>query len=230
MERKPDALLGFITGPTVGIWFMRSLIDLFKNDADLRFAADYIAAQGPYIHENRNKLTELFLQTDRDWLFMVDNDMVFEPRDVFALLDEAGARGPGIYSAPYSMESGNFVCGPWGADDADIAYHPLASVPEVVCPIGMVGAGFTLIHRTVFESVGAAPWSSIDGTIGEDVSFMWRAKEVGWTPWLVPTHPGHTKSVVLYADGKTTNLYGENINLAKVDLTDPIFRQFQEKE
>jgi hypothetical protein len=224
---KADTLLGFITGPTVGTWFMHSVIDLFKEDLEVRFAADWVIVMGPYIHDNRNQLTKQFMDTGRDWFFMVDNDMVFKPEDVFALLREADERGPGIYSAPYPMENGNFVVGPW-SENGEPVYHPLAMVPDTVCQVGMVGAGFTLVHRDVFEAVGENPWTSLSGTIGEDVSFCWRAKEKGYIPWLVPSRPGHTKSVVMYADANNTNLHGERVNLVKVDPTDPIFKQFQQ--
>ncbi len=222
--RQADTLLAFASGPSVALHFMHSVISLFKADMNLRFAADFIIASSPYIHENRNELTRAFLQTDRDWMFMVDNDMVFEPSDVFALLKAAEERGPGIYSAPYPMENGNFVCGPWSPDPDEIAYHPLQKVPDTVVPCGMVGAGFTLIHREVLEAVGEEPWRSVRSTFGEDVSFCWRAKEAGYTPWLVPVHPGHTKTIVFYADKKNTNLHGGEVDLVRVNPTDPMFR------
>lgn len=223
---EPDAVLGFVTGPTVGMWFMRSVLELFKADHDIRFAADFMISMGPYIHANRNDLQKSFIEdTTRDWLFMVDNDMVFDPDDVFALLREGDARGPGIYSAPYPMENGNFVCGPWSTTSEDPVYHPLGMVPDEVVQIGMVGAGFTLIHRKVFEAVGPDSFTSIDGKAGEDLSFCWRADKAGYNPYLVPVHPGHTKSVVMYADKATTNLQRGEIDLVRIDPTDKVFQR-----
>lgn len=226
---KADTLLGFVTGPSVGMWFMRSVILLFKRDLDQRFTADFIISMGPYIHQNRNDLQREFMETDRKWLFMVDNDMVFEPEDALRLLEEADKRGPGIYSAPYPMENGNFVCGPWSTE-ADKVYHPLGMVPGEPAQVGMVGTGFTLIHRDVFEQLGPDAFTPLPADdrfsfYGEDVSFCWRAYEKGIIPWIVPVRVGHTKSVVMYADEKTTNLHQGEINLVRIDPTDKLFQR-----
>jgi hypothetical protein len=161
---------------------------------------------------------------------MLDNDMVFEPEDVFALLHEGDKRGPGIYSAPYMMENARFVCGPWSTT-ADKVYHPLGLVPDVVTPVGMVGAGFTLIHRDVFTAVGPDAFRPLvpeEGDqfsfFGEDISFCWRAYEKGIVPWLVPVHPGHTKTVVMYPDNKVTNYQRGEISLERIDPTDKVFQ------
>ena len=90
--REGDSHLGFITGPNVSFNFMHSVVNLFKDDWQHRFLADYILVPGPYIHENRNRLVQEFMEAGRDWLFMVDNDMVFDPRDVWALFEVADAK------------------------------------------------------------------------------------------------------------------------------------------
>ena len=52
----PDSILGFITGSSVNFWFMHSVLNLFKNDAQNRFNADWLLCFGPYIHANRNQI------------------------------------------------------------------------------------------------------------------------------------------------------------------------------
>src|SRR5689334_11693107 len=99
--KKPDSIVGFISGTSVKIWFMHSVFNLFKDDQKQRFAADWLLVYGPYIHQNRNTLAQNFLEGDRDWLFMVDNDVVFEPKDVWCIFDEADKKGPGIYAGAY---------------------------------------------------------------------------------------------------------------------------------
>jgi hypothetical protein len=214
-----DSHLGFITGPTVSFNFMHSVVNLFKDDWQHRFAADYILVPGPYIHENRNHLVQEFLEAGRDWLFMVDNDMVFEPRDVWSLFAVAEEKGPGIFGGPYLDETGEVVvAGVWD-DKVDHVYRPLRHVPTEPKQVGMVGAGFTLIHREVFVEVGSDHWySSIRPDGGEDVSFCWRAREAGYSPWLVPqSQPGHFKSFLLYASANMRNLYGDDVDLVQVE-------------
>lgn len=212
--KRPDSIVGMISGPSVNIWFMHSIINLFKTDVSQRFAADLALVFGPYIHSNRNRLAAEFLETGRDWLFMVDNDMVFVPDDVWCLFDEADRRGPGIYSAPYMIENGVLVCGPWN-DEIPKVYHPMIGLPAEPTQVGVVGAGFTLIHRDVLDAIGAGnEFTAISPEAGEDVSFCWRAREAGYVPWLIPkSNPGHFKQVALYPHDSVRNMVGEDVNL-----------------
>src|SRR4029077_8937665 len=120
--REGDSHLGFITGQTLAFGFFHSVFNLMKDDWHHRFLADYILVPGPYIHENRNRLVSEFLEAGRDWLFMVDNDMVFEPRDVWELFKIADEKGPGVYGGPYLSETGDVVvAGVWD-DEVDHVY------------------------------------------------------------------------------------------------------------
>lgn len=215
--QRPDSILGLITGPSVNFWFMHSLLELFGSDTEQRFNADRLLAFGPYIHTNRNQLQREFMDIDRQWLFMVDNDMVFDPADVWVLFAEADANGPGIYSAPYMIENGVLVCGPWD-DQEEMVYHPMIGLPSEPKQVGVVGGGFTLIHHDVFEAVGEKAFSPIQESSGEDVSFCWRARQAGYTPVLVPkANPGHFKQVALFPHEQVRNMIGEEVNLVEVD-------------
>lgn len=219
--RKGDSILGFITGHNVTFHFMDSVLQLYGSDVDQRFGGQLLAVFGSYIHANRNKLQRDFMATDRDWLLSVDNDMVFSPADVWPLLHEAEKRGPGIYSGPYMLENGFLVCGTWD-DEVDVAYHNLLALPEKPAEIGMVGMGFTLIHREVFEAIGENAFRGVMGPdgddAGEDVSFCWRAQEAGYIPVLVPKcNPGHFKMFTVYPHGPTRNVIHEEVSLVKLN-------------
>jgi hypothetical protein len=216
--REGDSHLGFITGPNVSFNFMHSVVNLFKDDWQHRFAADYILVPGPYIHENRNRLAREFLEAGRDWLFMVDNDMVFDPRDVWALFAVAEEKGPGVYAGPYLSETGEVIVGGVWDDEVAHVYHPLQYVPSVPREVGVMGTGFMLVHREVLQAVGEDGFSAIRPDGGEDVSFCWRAREAGHTPWLVPdAQPGHFKPFLLYASGNMRNIYGDDVDLVQVE-------------
>lgn len=214
----PDSILGCISGPSVNIWFMHSVFNLFKSEAlGPRFNADWLLVYGPYIHNNRNQLVKDFLSTDREWLFMIDNDIVFKPEDVEALYKVANEKGPGVYSAGYLLEDGCLVCGVWDKD-IEMTYHPLMALPSEPREIGVVGAGFTLIHRNVFEKIDGNWFSALVPQLGEDLSFSWKAREIGYTPWLVPAaNPGHFKTVVLYPHEQVRNMVGEEVNLVQTN-------------
>jgi hypothetical protein len=84
-----------------------------------------------------------------------------------------------------------------------------------------VGAGFTLVHREVYEAIGEDAYRELYPGAGEDLSFSWRAREQGYTPILVPdSKPGHHKVVVLYPAGSVRNMVGEDVNLIEVDGRD----------
>ncbi len=214
----PDSILGFITGPSVSFWFMHSVLNLFSNDVRGRFANSWVLTFGPYIHANRNDLQRQFMDTGRDWLLSVDNDIIFTPGDVFALYDEADKRGPGIYHGSYILENGFQVCGVWN-DDEPMVYHNLVKMPEKPMEIGVIGMGFTLVHREVFEATGPEAFWPINGfSSGEDLSFSWRAREAGFTPILVPAaNVGHQKVNTLYTSGAMRNSIGEDMNLVQLD-------------
>lgn len=217
--KEPDAILGFISGPSVNIWFMHSVFNLFKSDERNRFGADWLLVFGPYIHTNRNRLAKHFLEEGREWLFMVDNDMVFQPDDVWLLLEEADKRGPGIYAAPYMIENATLTCGPWEPGIRG-AYHPMVALPKETTPVGAVGAGFTLVHRDVFLAIGEDAFTELNPDAGEDISFSWRAHEASYNPWLVPkSNPGHFKQVALYPHEQVRNMIGEEVNLVEADPT-----------
>ena len=210
-----DALVGFITGPSVNVWFMHSVHNLFKRCR--RFNADWAVVVGPYIHSNRNELQREFMVSGRNWLMMLDNDMVFNPEDVEVLFNWADANGPGVYAAPYIIENTMLTCGVWD-DEVEGVYHPMFALPAEPTRVGVVGGGFTLIHRDVFEATGADAFSPVFADQGEDLAFSWRAGKAGFTPWLIPeSNPGHHKTVVLYPSAEVRNIIGEEINLVLLD-------------
>jgi hypothetical protein len=216
-QQQPDSILGFITGQTCSFWFMHSVLNMFKNDPENRFNSDWLLVHGPYIHANRNQLQDQFMDIGRDWLLSVDNDIVFTPGDVFALYREADKRGPGIYSGPYVLENGFMVCGVWN-DNEEMVYHNLVKLPEKPTEIGVVGMGFTLVHREVFEAIGPGAFWPMRYDNGEDLSFCWRAREAGYTPVLVPEcNLGHAKGVVVYPHDSVRNSIGDEINLVQLD-------------
>lgn len=216
-----DSILGFISGPSVNIWFMHSVFTLFKDmKMGPRFGADWLMVYGPYIHNNRNQLVREFLTTDssKEWMFMVDNDIVFKPEDVKPIYELADKKGPGVYSGPYVLEDSSMVCGVWDAE-VEKVYHPLMQLPAEPREIGVVGAGFTLIHREVLEKMEDNWFTALTPEMGEDLSFSWRSIELGYTPWLVPqANPGHFKSVVLYPHEQVRNMVGNEVNLVRTTV------------
>jgi GT2 family glycosyltransferase len=205
-----EVIIGYITGGWNRDEFSDSLImSLLSDDA----VGGYIKVNpGPLVALGRNLLTSQFLGRDQEWLMMVDTDIVFSGNAVSRLLESAdpverpimsglyhifekGKKVPAVY-ANVADDPGGIDLVPYDAPDEDIVARAFAT-----------GAGFLLVHRSVFEKIKAMSedqpsWFReivVDGRdFGEDISFCLRANVAGF-PIHVNTgvRVGHIKSAML---------------------------------
>jgi GT2 family glycosyltransferase len=205
-----EVIIGYITNGNNRDEFMDSVImSLLSDDA----VGGYIKVNpGPLVALGRNLLTSQFLGRDQEWLMMVDTDIVFARDAVSRLLASAdpverpimsglyyifekGKKIPAVY-ANVADEPGGIDLTPYDAPDEDIVARAFA-----------VGAGFLLVHRSVFEKIKGMSedqpsWFReivVDGRdFGEDMSFCLRANVAGF-PIHVNTgvRVGHIKSAML---------------------------------
>jgi hypothetical protein len=147
---------------------------------------------GPQMEEGRNLLVERFLETDAEWLFMVDTDMVFDHDAVERLLATAAAQDVlmvGGLCFGINTEFGQF---PTMYRTIDGMPHVLFGELDGVVPVDATGAAFTLTHRSLFEDhrrEGPHPWfhrkeiAATDvhpgGILGEDLSWCWHLRSEG---------------------------------------------------
>lgn len=220
--------IGLITRPQVEWSFALSLVHTLSNPEE--FApweiGGVLDVPGDYhLDVLRNLLTQMFLEkTDLEWLLSVDTDMTWRPEHVRAVLAHADAKHrPVVGGLAYKLEMN-----PTNLSLDEYQRHPptpaLFKFKDVKGPAieweslipdgsGLVqvdgtGAAFTLIHRGVFERIGAPWWYSglqlnndggkSFGYIYEDVGFCWKCKQAG-IPIHVDTNVriGHTKRVVI---------------------------------
>ena len=181
--------------------------------------------------DGRNKLCQATLDSECQWLWMVDSDMGFEPDTLSRLLAvadpqerpvvgalafslrEAGSDGYGgmvTFASPTILMwqddpmgdgIGRFV-GPQVWENA----YPVNSMIKV----GATGAACILIHRSVLEKMGSGWYDQIpvgDGTLeGEDISFCHRMKDLDIPLWI---HTGirttHMKTIWVAEDSYWQN-------------------------
>lgn len=205
-------MLGYTSGGWVRTEFLNSVLNAVSGpDSDPDIGGVISSSAGPLLALGRNLLVEQFLSHDLEWLCTVDTDIVFASDAVTRLLVDADPIHRPIVSALYYIFD-NGVKMPAAyentSDDETLDIHPVPDLSDNgVRRVFGVGAGFLLVHRSVFETIrkdaaGERCWFR-EGVIagrdfGEDMSFCIRAAISGF-PVFVNTgvQVGHIKSAQL---------------------------------
>lgn len=175
-DRENDVLAAFVHNGSVATCFMNSLLAAFSEDANRsrRRLTAYHEASGPYIHGNRARVADYFLDfTDKQWLWFLDNDIEFPPDSLYHMLEAAETHEVKILGAAYwnQYKAGRvFLSWLLFVEEGLRAVPHLPDTEEPV-EVTAVGMGCTLIHRQVVQDVrdmydsDGDPWS----TFGSDV-------------------------------------------------------------
>lgn len=177
---------------------------------------------GSLLPRERNMVVQHFLESDAEWLWLIDTDQTFPPHLLERMMAQADPVDRPIVAAPVWVWEHH--------DDGDVGvgvnvydvvegggFVKRAEVPSgenVVEQVAAVGSGCLLIHRdalrrmqvTSVEGGGSANWgwfwlwwSPPDHTEGEDLWFCRLAARCGlpiFVDWLHVL--GHVKPVVLH--------------------------------
>ena len=198
------AVIAWCDPGTVEGGFAKSLAQLVAYSVGNQELDGLIRKQsGPRIEDTRNDLATGFLETDSEWLLMVDSDMTFPPDALNRLLQVADPdTHPVVGGLCFGYQQG---LGPfptlysWGTGGARVMFD-IDSYPEV-CPVDATGAAFVLFHRTIFENYAVdtpLPWfrrSVHDNQmVGEDITFcIWLRQEGVPIHVLTSLEIGHVK-------------------------------------
>ena len=205
-------MLGYVSGGWVRAEFLGSVLNAVSGpDSDPAIGGVISSSAGPLLALGRNLLVEQFLSYDLEWLCSVDTDIVFATDAVSRLLKDADPIHRPIVSALYYIfEDGVKMPAAYEncSEDETLDIHPIEDyVEDSVMRVFGVGAGFLLVHRSVFETIrkdsaGERCWFR-EGVIagrdfGEDMSFCIRAA-ISRFPVHVNTgvQVGHIKSAQL---------------------------------
>ncbi len=186
-----------------------SLLELvaYSKDVDLHIL---VANRGYTIGENRNYCVVQAQRNGSDYLFFVDDDMVFHPETLEYLLDhKKDVVGVNSYSRCLPLSS------TVGLMDKDGKYmHPSKysaiemKIPDELFKCYFVGAGVMLIDMKVFDKIEKPYFvftEDENGMIihGEDGSFCEKVKKTGMEIWCDPTiSVGHLGEYVYQAPEK----------------------------
>lgn len=219
--------IGYPVGGSVTEPFMASMSMLQKYESDKGrecLLSNIMKTRGLYVADNRQLLTQRFLQQDADWLLQIDTDIEFPPNLIELMLAHTGPDQKIVAAnvplgAPWVDGSFPSVAFHQGADPWTWICLP-SPLPEPIQEVDAVATAVIIIHREVFETIAARHgqcWfnhlylpASPEGTpkrdfryrsIGEDIAFCLRAKEAGFKVWAARV-PGlrHHKSCPLSED------------------------------
>jgi len=135
---------------------------------------------------NRRNVVRSMLEGEYDWVFFVDDDMLFSPGHLLQLLSHDQPvvaslylnRKPPFYPVAYNRR---FI-----QDNGDPAWNPvdLEGAPAFgLADIVAAGTGGLLVRRDVFETLEYDSWFKREGA-GEDMSFCHRAIEAGFPMYV----------------------------------------------
>jgi len=173
---------------TVATSYMQSVLSCQaydrSHDHHLRQLA-LIQCSAGNLPQVRNQGARLLLDSDAEWLWMVDSDMGFVPDTLERLIDcsvqVVGAMCFGLRSAGpdgmFGSVSERFAT-LYGED-----LQSLDSWPEnTLLSVHATGTGCLLVNRSVLEKIGTGwfdPVEGPDGYLSEDLSFCSRVRDAG---------------------------------------------------
>ena len=224
-ERSDTVVVSYLHPGTVESAFHESLIktyvfDMMEGHRHIWNGGGNISIHsGANITRARNSAVRRFLdETDADWLWIVDSDMVWKPDALEQLLHNADPVerplvGGLCFGQKAPMEDPSLGMAPFPTlffmDKEANTYMSWEYPENELYPVDATGAAFLLVHRSLLERMrdryeAKTPfiWFSeevVDGKhFSEDIVFCLRAKAVG-APVLVHTGVlvGHVKPRIL---------------------------------
>lgn len=162
----------FIGIPNTGL-LRTELVEwlMLQDDCDI-----FMPQAKPHDH-CRNIIVNRFLETDYQWLLMVDSDIV-PPNNVLGMIDNDV---PVCAAYARTMSNGELI--PVGMTKDDVGYHHDFKHSELgLHKVDAVGTGCILIKREVFERLDKPYFKFMyqDGLLinGEDFDFSERVGEI----------------------------------------------------
>ena len=157
---------------------------------------------GSLIYTSRNELAKKSVESDADYVFWLDSDMIFQPdtlERMFQVLKENDLDIlTGLYFRrvhPYSPVLFDRL----DIDETGCHWSNFEEIPDGLFEVGGCGFGCVLMKTDVFLSVMSKFGNMFSpiANVGEDLSFCWRARQCGYKVYCDPSiplgHMGHTQ-------------------------------------
>lgn len=147
---------------------------------------------GSLIYTSRNSLATTAIQSEADFVFWLDSDMVFKPDTLVRMMDTLKKNDLDILSGLYFRRVPPYS--PVLFDKLDIDgvkadYSEYSKIPDDLFEVGACGFGCVLMKTDVFFDVQSKFGNMFApiGNNGEDVAFCWRARQCGYKVFCDPS-------------------------------------------
>lgn len=162
---------------------------------------------GSLIYTSRNALATAAIQSEADYVFWLDSDMVFQPDTLKRMLKTLQERDldmlTGLYFRrvpPYSpvLFDKLEINGEGHLGEIACDFSEFKSIPDDLFEVGACGFGCVLMKTDVFFDVQSKFGNMFApiGNNGEDVAFCWRARQCGYKifcdPSVICGHVGYS--------------------------------------
>lgn len=156
---------------------------------------------GSLIYTSRNSLATTAIQSEADYVFWLDSDMVFKPDTLIRMMETLKERDLDILTGLYFRRVPPYS--PVLFDRLDIngvecKFSEFKEIPDGLFEVGACGFGCVLMKTDVFFDVQSKFGNMFApiGNNGEDVAFCWRARECGYKifcdPSVICGHVGYS--------------------------------------
>lgn len=175
---------------TLSARFAQCLVNLvnYKRDFDVEVGFHI----GSLVYDSRNKLAERAINSDCDYILWLDSDMTFMPDTLDIMVKELEDNNYEILAGMYYRRRPPFTPTLF----KELRIMPTGTVakefdeiPEEIFEVAGCGFGCVLMKRNVLWNVlcqHGYMFSPIN-TVGEDLSFCWRARMCGHKIYCDPT-------------------------------------------
>lgn len=156
---------------------------------------------GSLIYTSRNALATAAIQTEADYVFWLDSDMVFQPDILKRMLKTLQEKDLDILTGLYFRRVPPYspvLFDRLDIDGVQTKFTEFQSIPDELFEVGACGFGCVLMKTDVFFDVQSKFGNMFApiGNNGEDVAFCWRARQCGYKifcdPQLICGHVGYS--------------------------------------
>lgn len=181
---------------------------------------------GSLIYNSRNYLAGMAIKGGYDYTFWLDSDMVFAPETLEYMISVLEGKNLDILSGLYFRRQPPFtpvVFGKLDIDDKGCHWEDYGDIPESLFECEGIGFGCVLMRTEIFVAVFnkfGNPFTPLVG-VGEDLSFCWRARELGYKvhvdPHILLGHVGYQLVTKQFYD-----VYKGKLNVTDSEVGDEI--------